>query len=341
VSFDALSWAAKQKPGNLAAKMVLLALANYANDAGEAYPSTAAIAEFGDMNHKTATVALDRLEVLGLISDTGRKSGRSGQIKVYRLNMDPIKRGYREAVPGQYYYTYMLTNPETGEYYIGQRSCGCLPENDRYMGSGLWPKRMAAEGAYLTKTILETYPNPDACSAAERAFIEEAADDNLCRNVGLKTPKNTPPNLDGLIKTPKFSSKATQKRVVEATQKRVTDTVREPVKEPVNDDANASEAPRAEFDEGSAQKLKPEHVVEAWNDLAIRIGRPKIRALTPERRQAVKARINGYSVDDFQEVLTNIERSPFLSGEKGRFCTFDWITKKANFQKILEGNYNS
>lgn len=22
-------------------------------------------------------------------------------------------------------------------------------------------------------------------------------------------------------------------------------------------------------------------------------------------------------------------------------CTFDWITKKANFQKILEGNYNS
>ncbi len=85
MSFDALAWAAKQKPGNLAAKMVLLALANYANEAGEAYPSTAAIAEFGDMNHKTATVALDRLEAMGLISDTGRKQGKSGQIKVYRL----------------------------------------------------------------------------------------------------------------------------------------------------------------------------------------------------------------------------------------------------------------
>lgn len=241
MSFDALAWAAKQKPGNLAAKMCLLALANYANDAGEAYPSTAAIAEFGDMNHKTATVALDRLEALGLISDTGRKSGRSGQIKVYRLN-------------------------------------------------------------------LQSHPKTEASQNRE---------------------------------PPKFSGKATQKRVVEDPQKRVTDTVREPVKEPVNDDANASEAPRAEIDEGSEQKLKPEHVVEAWNDLADRIGRPKIRALTPERRQAVKARINGYSVDDFQEVLTNIERSPFLSGEKGRFCTFDWITKKANFQKILEGNYNS
>jgi hypothetical protein len=92
MSFDALAWAAKQKPGNLAAKMVLLALANYANEAGEAYPSTAAIAEFGDMNHKTATVALDRLEALGMIADTGKKQGKSGQIKVYRLNLQSIPK---------------------------------------------------------------------------------------------------------------------------------------------------------------------------------------------------------------------------------------------------------
>ncbi|HET7154973.1 MAG TPA: helix-turn-helix domain-containing protein [Hyphomicrobiaceae bacterium] len=92
MSFDALSWAAKQRPGNLAAKMVLLALANYANEAGEAYPSTAAIAEFGDMNHKTATVALDRLEALGLIADTGDRRGKSGQIKVYCLNLQSIPK---------------------------------------------------------------------------------------------------------------------------------------------------------------------------------------------------------------------------------------------------------
>lgn len=92
MSFDALAWAAKQKPGNLAAKMVLLALANYANEAGEAYPSTAAIAEFGDMNHKTATAALDRLESLGMIADTGKKQGRSGQIKVYRLALESLPK---------------------------------------------------------------------------------------------------------------------------------------------------------------------------------------------------------------------------------------------------------
>ena len=87
--------------------------------------------------------------------------------------------------------------------------------------------------------------------------------------------------------------------------------------------------------------LKPDHVVEAWNDLAERIGKPKIRALTPERRVRLKSRIAGYSIDEFREVFGNIEASPFLRGDTGwPGCTFDWITKKANFQKALEGNYN-
>lgn len=92
MSFDALAWAAKQKPGNLAAKMVLLALANYADENGCAYPSTAAIAEFGDMNHKTATTALDRLEAASMIADTGRRAGKSGQIKVYQLSLKSIPK---------------------------------------------------------------------------------------------------------------------------------------------------------------------------------------------------------------------------------------------------------
>lgn len=87
--------------------------------------------------------------------------------------------------------------------------------------------------------------------------------------------------------------------------------------------------------------LKPEHVVESWNELAGRIGKPKAKLLTPERRVRVKARIAGYTIDEFRQVLSNIERSPFLRGDRNwQGCTFDWFTKKANFQKILEGNYN-
>lgn len=97
----------------------------------------------------------------------------------------------------------------------------------------------------------------------------------------------------------------------------------------------------AKASRASGDALKPEHFVEAWNELAGRYALPVVRKLTPERRKAVRARIAGYSVDEFREVLGGIDKSPFLRGERGwRGCTFDWVTKKANFQKVLEGNYN-
>jgi len=87
--------------------------------------------------------------------------------------------------------------------------------------------------------------------------------------------------------------------------------------------------------------LKPEHVVEIWNKTADKLGKPRVRDITPERRQLLKARIAQYSVDDFIDVFGKIERSKFLRGDTGwRGCRFDWVFKKANFQKIIEGNYD-
>ncbi len=88
-------------------------------------------------------------------------------------------------------------------------------------------------------------------------------------------------------------------------------------------------------------RLKPEHVVETWNATAKTIGRPCVRDLTPTRRQALKARIAQYSIDDFIVVFGKVRDSPFLRGDTGwTGCSFDWIIKKANFQKIIEGNYD-
>jgi hypothetical protein len=93
---------------------------------------------------------------------------------------------------------------------------------------------------------------------------------------------------------------------------------------------------------GDAPSLKPEHIVEEWNATAKRLGKPQVRNLTPERRQLLKARIAQYELDDFLNVFGKIERSPFLRGDTGwTRCTFDWIFKKANFQKALEGNYDN
>ena len=88
-------------------------------------------------------------------------------------------------------------------------------------------------------------------------------------------------------------------------------------------------------------KFNPRHVMEFWNQTAQQLGKPKVRDLTPERRDLLKARIGQYSIDDFVTVFENIKTSPFLRGDNGwRGCTFDWVFKKSNFQKILEGNYN-
>lgn len=113
-----------------------------------------------------------------------------------------------------------------------------------------------------------------------------------------------------------------------------------PIKENTPVEPDGSTRPPADG-ELEAEHLKAEHVRDYWNDMAPRIGRPPIKTLTPERRKLVDARIAGYTIDDFTDVFDKIEHSPFLRGE-GRWIgvTFDWVMKKANFQKILEGNYD-
>ena len=91
-------------------------------------------------------------------------------------------------------------------------------------------------------------------------------------------------------------------------------------------------------DEQPESQVKVSDVVEYWNEVAERIGKPKVLRLSDGRRQMVKSRIKQNSIDDFLLVFRNIERSDFLRNWKA--MGFDWVFKAGNFQKILEGNYN-
>jgi len=91
----------------------------------------------------------------------------------------------------------------------------------------------------------------------------------------------------------------------------------------------------------SDDALKPDHVFDEWNQVAGRIGKPRVRDATPARRATVRNRIAQYDISDFVNVFGKVERSPFLRGDTGwPGCTFDWVMKRANFQKIIEGNYD-
>lgn len=86
------------------------------------------------------------------------------------------------------------------------------------------------------------------------------------------------------------------------------------------------------------QAISINDVVEAWNDTADKLGKPKVQRLSDGRKQVIRQRIKQNTLDDFVTVFRNIERSEFLRNWKG--MGFDWVFKAGNFQKILEGNYN-
>lgn len=68
---------------------------------------------------------------------------------------------------------------------------------------------------------------------------------------------------------------------------------------------------------------------------------PFVRSLSESRKKAIKARLNTYTLEEFQTVFENAEASSFLKGRNDRnwTATFDWLIKDSNMAKVLEGNY--
>lgn len=68
---------------------------------------------------------------------------------------------------------------------------------------------------------------------------------------------------------------------------------------------------------------------------------PRIKSLSNERKKAIKARLNTYTMDDFKTLFEMAEASSFLKGQNSNnwSANFDWLIKDANMAKVLDGNY--
>ncbi len=88
--------------------------------------------------------------------------------------------------------------------------------------------------------------------------------------------------------------------------------------------------------------LRPEHVVEAWNAMAERLGLATVRKLSTERRRKLQIRIREHTIEDFTEAISAIERSPFLRGDgkEGWRADFDFLLQPKSFLKLIEGSYD-
>jgi hypothetical protein len=85
------------------------------------------------------------------------------------------------------HYLYRLTDPATGEFYIGVRSCDCEPDQDGlYQGSGRWPQAKAFHRTALIKQVIATFHDRDLACEAELLLIDLSVSDFRCRN-SIKT----------------------------------------------------------------------------------------------------------------------------------------------------------
>ena len=105
------------------------------------------------------------------------------------------------------------------------------------------------------------------------------------------------------------------------------------------DDAEEDIEEEKELDIDKEKKVDCQQIADLYNSICISF--PKLRSLSDSRRKAIKARLNTYSIEDFQTVFENAESSSFLKGSNDRnwTATFDWLIKDTNMVKVLEGNY--
>ena len=78
-----------------------------------------------------------------------------------------------------------------------------------------------------------------------------------------------------------------------------------------------------------------------FNEFAKRCGLAKIRDLTEERQEVLKARLKEVGKTGIMKVLENVSKSDFLLGrnERGWRADFDFIFRKSSFLQIWEGKY--
>ena len=82
-------------------------------------------------------------------------------------------------------------------------------------------------------------------------------------------------------------------------------------------------------------------LVDTYNEM-FKSQLSKVRDITPKRKQAVLNILKAYGKAAVLEVFDKVSKSEFLLGNTGGTwkVSFDWIFKKDNFIKILEGNYD-
>lgn len=89
------------------------------------------------------------------------------------------------------------------------------------------------------------------------------------------------------------------------------------------------------------EKIDFQKLIDFFNEH--RGNMPEVKIISDARKTKIKNLIKNHGKEKLKEVILKSEKSDFIQGENGRvwIADFDWITKPANFIKIIEGNYDN
>jgi DNA-binding transcriptional MocR family regulator len=103
VSVHAMSWAKRQRTGSATRKLVLLTLADYADDNGICWPSQRTLADETELTDRSIRNALGDLEGIGLLDRRSRPPLSSGQRQtdLIILKIGATGRDFRRHSPAE------------------------------------------------------------------------------------------------------------------------------------------------------------------------------------------------------------------------------------------------
>lgn len=108
----------------------------------------------------------------------------------------------------------------------------------------------------------------------------------------------------------------------------------------LSDERNTDDDPVVDEKASMNHKSDIDAVVKAWNDTPFR---PIVRMKPDTKRyKMLVARIKEYGLDSVLKAISNAGESEFLRSEKAvSWFDFEWMVRPNNFEKVLEGRYNT
>ena len=181
MSFQAMAWAAQQQCPNSVSKLVLLMLANYADDRHQTFPSYKKLAQLCACNDRTVMRAINQLKELGFIT-VSKRYGNDGKQTSNSFTLDvrgdkSHMVGVTKTTPNTIRDIQDNNKRERGDKYTSefQEWWNVYPRKDGSKSKAFegW-KKATSKFIHVAELLLVTNKFKQSCVGKDKAYIPHA-----------------------------------------------------------------------------------------------------------------------------------------------------------------------